>query len=375
MRVSKQDSISRGAPRPIVVNGKFYGALLEGMPRVGAEVMNAIDSILDTGQYNDLNIKIFAPKGVGKNIKFKNINVTEIGLFQGFLWEQLSFGFKTIKSYTVNFTSTAPLISGRGFLLIHDAQFRSTRASNSIKSELLYEMITPIASNIYKQVATISRHAYNEIVKYKVSSRKDIAIIPNGVDHAARWIPDDGALEKYGLKPQQYILANALTHAHKNNRILFDAVKDRPDLAGKLVMFGSADRARFEALGVEVPEQIRFLGRVTDGELAALMANAALFLYPSYTEGFGLPPLEAMLLGCATICASAGAMPENCKDGAAYAAPHNSTEWKEQIDRLLADDQERAALAARGKAIAAGFTWDRAARSYLDLFSQGAKAR
>ncbi|OCC05579.1 hypothetical protein BA190_07380 [Labrys sp. WJW] len=93
-----------------------------------------------------------------------------------------------------------------------------------------------------------------------------------------------------------------------------------------------------------------------------------MFIFPSTTEGFGLPPLEAMSLGTPTICSNLGAMPEICAGGALFVdQPYSAPEWAERIETLWNDENLRAELASKGRSVAERYRWETSARQYLDI--------
>ena len=112
--------------------------------------------------------------------------------------------------------------------------------------------------------------------------------------------------------------------AHKNVGLLLRAFADPALRDLRLVLFGGEGRGAFEARGSAVPDNVVFAGRVSDGELRALYAHALCVAFPSTTEGFGLPPLEAMLVGCPAVVAPCGALPEVCGSAAVQAASPES---------------------------------------------------
>lgn len=106
-------------------------------------------------------------------------------------------------------------------------------------------------------------------------------------------------------------------------------------------------------------------GHVSDADLSTWMRHALALLYPSRYEGFGLPPLEAMSLGCPVVTTRHTSLPEVCGNAAVYAEPDDDATWADAILRLEQDPQHRDALRAAGLAQAATFSWEDAARRFL----------
>jgi glycosyltransferase involved in cell wall biosynthesis len=112
------------------------------------------------------------------------------------------------------------------------------------------------------------------------------------------------------------------------------------------------------------------LGRVGDADLVALYAGADVFWFPSLSEGFGLPILEAMAAGAPVLTSSTSSMPEVGGDAAAYADPLDAVAMARGLRALLGDPARRASLAARGRERARGFAWERTARDTLAVLER-----
>jgi glycosyltransferase involved in cell wall biosynthesis len=93
-------------------------------------------------------------------------------------------------------------------------------------------------------------------------------------------------------------------------------------------------------------------------------------LFPSRIEGFGLPAVEAMTLGCPVIASTSRCLPEVCGDGALYADPDDPAAWLEAIVRIKSDKELSETLIANGKRQAAGYSWRKVAETYLALMAE-----
>jgi glycosyltransferase involved in cell wall biosynthesis len=116
-----------------------------------------------------------------------------------------------------------------------------------------------------------------------------------------------------------------------------------------------------------LPANVKHLGRVSDDDLAYLYRQALCLVFPSKTEGFGLPVLEAMALGCPVISSDAASLPEVCGEAALYGSPDDAAAWLAAIGRMASEPLLRKRLADAGPKRAKTFSWREGAKKYLEL--------
>jgi glycosyltransferase involved in cell wall biosynthesis len=155
---------------------------------------------------------------------------------------------------------------------------------------------------------------------------------------------------------------------HKNIGMLLALTPQLQAHGFRLAIAGLTDGAVFAGAGGDGPTQhgtVHWLGRIDDGALAALLADSLCLAFPSLTEGFGLPPLEAMARGCPVVVTNRASLPEICGRGALCAPPDAPDAWLGHFLRLRDDTALRTAQISRGLAQAKTFSWDASAATYL----------
>jgi glycosyltransferase involved in cell wall biosynthesis len=352
----------------VVFNGRFLAARPTGVQRVAHQLIRALDSGLARGDFDlDGRAEIVCPAGVDGMTSLSAIAERRGGMFTGQPWEQFDLPRLARGRLLVNLCNLGPLGGRRQVTMIHDAQVYISPQSYSRAFAEWYRFALPRIGAASRKVLTVSEFSREMLEKHGVAPREKIEVIHNGVDHIAAVEPDAAILARLRLQNRPYVVALASAQAHKNLRVVCEAFARRDLAALRLVLVGSVTIAELERAGIPVPETVLFAGRVSDGELRALLESAIAYACPSITEGFGLPPLEAMYVGCPAVVAPRGALPEVCGEAALYAAPDDPKAWTEAILSLAEDKEARATVRAKGAVQASKFRWERAARQLHDV--------
>ncbi len=346
--------------RGIDFNGKFLSASPTGVHRVAHELIQAYARRQNRDPAAP-EMRVLAPRSIKWRPHYGAISIVVGGLLTWQFWEQFSLPWRSRGRLLVSLCNLAPLFRRDAITMIHDAQVFLTPASYSRAFRLWYRFALPMIGRRHRYVITVSNYSREQLVKAGVAPRDRIVVIHNGVDHILATPSATGVVASLGLAPRRYVVALANLQAHKNIALLLRTFADSQMAELTLVLVGASTKAEFESAGHAVPTNVRFTGKVTDAEMRALMEAAGCLAFPSTTEGFGLPPLEAMRLGCPAVVAPCGALPEVCGDAAIYADPADPDAWIEPLRRLCLDSWAREFYGARGVRRASAFTWDRAA--------------
>lgn len=349
--------------RHVVVNGKFLTAESTGVHRVAAELVRHAHALLaeDPALSSRLKLEVWVPPAGAERARQLGVPFRIVGPLSGIPWEQITLPARAKGRLILSLCNVGPLAARNAMTMFHDAQVHSTPESYSPYFRRWYRFHQPIAGRRHRRILTVSNFSREQLAHYGLARTDRTGVILNGVDHVLDIQPDESILGRVGVEPGRYVVALANVQPHKNIGILLKAFAD-PRLSDlDLVLFGAADAARFKAVGHTLPEGVRFAGRVSDGELRALYGSALCIAFPSTTEGFGLPPLEAMTTGCPAVVAPAGALPQTCGPAAVYADPSSVEEWVSAIRRIADDARYREEMRVGSKAWASSFTWRNAA--------------
>jgi glycosyltransferase involved in cell wall biosynthesis len=362
------------ASAPIIFNGRFLSAQPTGVHRVAGELISHIDRLLARRPVSDRCWSLVCPRDAREPLALEAIERREAGMLTWQAWEQLELPFIARGAVLVNLCNLAPLTHPKSVTMIHDAQVFLSPGSYSRAFLAWYRFALPRIGSGAARLVTVSDYSRDRLVEFGVAPRDKISVVPNGVDHLAGVVSDPSILGRLGLAPGRYVVAAGNAQTHKNVALLFRAFADKTLRGLTLVLAGADGAAVFDAAGTPPSPGAVFAGRVSDGGLRALYENAACLAFPSTTEGFGLPPLEAMGLGCPAVVAPCGALPEACGDAALYAPPDDPAAWAAAIRRLADEPRLRVRMAEAGRERAALYRWEDSARRLLETIEAVANA-
>lgn len=357
--------------REVCINGRFLTQATTGVQRYALEMVRAIDHQLTTqpALRSQYVFTLLTPRHAGGAIALEHIPVVSVGRLQGQGWEQLELPFHAGRRLILNLCNTAPLAAA-GLVTIHDASVFAIPEAYSATFGLWYRTLIPLLGKRARLILTVSAFSRGELIHHAGIPAAKLRIIHEGSEHVLRAPGDVQIFRRVPVESGRYILAVGSRSPHKNLNAVVQAVSRLGSARLPVVAAGGANSKVFTRAPMWDEDGFHGVGYVSDPELRALYEHAACFVYPSLYEGFGLPPLEAMICGCPVVVARAGSLPEVCGDAVLYCDPKNPNEIAQQIRLLLDDPAQRAEFQKRGVARARDFTWERASTALLALLEQ-----
>jgi glycosyltransferase involved in cell wall biosynthesis/GT2 family glycosyltransferase len=352
------------------VNGRFLTQPVTGVQRYALNVVTAMNAALSD---LEAHAPIIAPASAS-DPGFSAMPLISAGPLAGHPWEQTVLPTRW-RGRLLNLCNTAPAVKADQVVCIHDANVFVAPESYGLAFRAGYGILQRVLAQRASRVATVSSYSARQIARYLPVRASDIAVLPNGHEHALAWDP---ALARIGPSLMEdarehsehgFVLAIGSRARHKNLQLLVDAAPELAAMGLDLVVAGGG-------AGIFAPEilpsmpNVKVVGYVTDHDLAYLMDRALCLVFPSWTEGFGLPIVEAMARGCPVVSSDRASMPEVCGDAALMAPPDDPAAWVRHVRALAKSADIRHDLVGRGRERARLFSWVNTAAGYVELMHE-----
>ena len=310
----------------IIINGRFLSQRITGVQRFAIEIIRELDKIVKNDDY-----EIFVPKCCNVNIDLKNIHIIESdSSLNGILWDIFSFSsyVREQSAISVNLCNGITL-HNPNIVCIHDVTYKANPSfhSGTIKDKfrMYWNRFTYFFNVKYSDhIVTVSEFSKKEIIKYYRVNSERIFVIHNAWQHVNR-IDDIDIKERYSfLEAGNYFFSMSTLAANKNFKWILNAAKNNSDSIFVIAGGGNLKCVADASIGLSNLPNVYFLGYITDEEAKCLIKNCKAFIFPSLYEGFGLPPLEAMGMGCKNVIVSdIEVMHEIFEDTVNYINPRN----------------------------------------------------
>lgn len=312
----------------IIINGSFLCRNLTGIERFSLEICKRLDSLITEPLF-----ELYIPKDAKLIPEFSNLKVvvSKKNLKKFPLWDHFTFPsyVRKQKAVSLDFANLTSLFHP-GLVFIHDIYAKLYPQDFTSKKDKLRRFymcwMYKHAVKKGKHIFTVSEFSKNQIIQtYNVNPQK-ISVIPNGWDHFKEINEDDSILTSFtALKSKDYYFTLGSLQKRKNLIWITKYAKTHPEelfaISGKAI----SGMVSNEIESLKTLPNVVLLGYVSDEQVKFLMKNCKAFVFPSYYEGFGIPPLEALSVGAKIIVSDIPCFREIYKDTAFYINPDDTS--------------------------------------------------
>ena len=348
----------------ILINGDFLCRRLTGIERYAYEIIIRLDKISKPGE-----IALIIPHNTANLPAFSNLKlIRHKKNIKSHLWWQmitLQWFLITHRQYTILEYGNTALPFAPGIVFLHDIYCEffpedfSSRRDKVIRAynRWQYRLISRKA----KKIVTVSFFTRNQIIEnFRVDPAK-ITVIYSSWEHFRLIDADYSVFDAYpALKRGEYFFSLGSLSKRKNIKWITEYAKKNPD-AIFAISGVSLPTVKVDELYNFTPKNIILLGYLDDSKVKALMERCKAFILPSYYEGFGLTPLEALSCGAQIIVAKAASLPEIYGNTAHYIDPYNTDV---DLDELLREEVDKP------DGILAKYSYDTAAAQVYKLIRE-----
>lgn len=352
------------------INGRFLSQPTTGVQRYAREIVRSLDVLIAERSplTHGLELCLQCPPD-SPDFPLNSIECRKIGSTGGHLWEQTKLAASLHGGGLISLCNTGPILSRKHIVCMHDANVWNAPHSYSLGFRASYKALLPCLGKTAYSIATVSHFSLTELVRRGIVPSGRAFVAPNGHEHALEWKPEHSAATRLAASRDTVVMIGSAA-PHKNVDLVL-GLADRLGMVGlKIAVVGVSDPRVFKTRTARAEARnIHWLGRVCDSALAALLMDSLCLAFPSLTEGFGLPVVEAMALGCPVVVSDRASLPEVCGNAALYAAADNPDAW---FDRFMSLRNSKALcrrLTEKGKARASAYSWRTSALRYLEAMA------
>jgi len=348
-----------------------------GVPRYAARLTQALDEV--AGDYPHLELSLLTTAAGAEAVGARSIAVDVVagksrrvnaGPGRLLLEHVLVRGRRADLLHY--FDVTGPVLAPRRRFVatVHDTAFVYGYAP---RSSAYKRRLYPWALGRAAALVAVSQFAKDEAVRHFGADPARIEVVHSGPG----LFGVDGAAPRAEPKESPFLLYVGNLGGNKNLPFLVRSFA-HADPPARLVLAGRA-RGGFEELRQAIDaapsrDRIELRSEVPDAELERLYRSATALLLPSVYEGFGFTALEAMGRGCPVLASDIPALREVSGSGALLLALGDEAAWADAMRRVVADEELRADLRARGAETVARYSWEATARGVLDVLARAASA-
>ena len=270
-----------------------------------------------------------------------------------------------------------PILFPKPFVVtIHDITISlfPGKKKTSLFHSLGYKLTFGNALRHSKKIFAVSQNTKKDLMEKKGVPEEKIIVSYNGIGeeflHPPQLLESREVMEKFSL-PAPYFLYTGVWRNHKNILGLLEAFSllRTQGLDASLVITGKPDPYYPEVLDYikknHLEDRVKTVGLVEEQDLLSLYASARAYVFPSFYEGFGMPPLEAMAMGVPVAASNTSCIPEVCADAAEFFSPSDPSEMASVMGRIFSDAPLRESLIEKGKNHIKKFSWDKTAMALL----------
>jgi glycosyltransferase involved in cell wall biosynthesis len=347
----------------VIINGDFFCNNLTGIERLAFEITKRLDTIAEK---NELGITV---SNNAKNVPaFKNLQVItydhDITSFPR--WQQIAFPviLKKHKAIPLDFGNSCPF-SRPGITFLHDIyceifpqDFRTKREIfECFYFRLLYRIIAWRALKI----VTVSSYSKNQIAKSFHLNTEKITVIYSSWDHFKNINSDYTIFDKFPVLSYPFFFSLGSLSKRKNLKWIIEYAFKHPDYLFAISGVSLPTVQVKELTDISSLKNIVLLGYLEDSKVKALMEKCRAFILPSYYEGFGLTPLEALSCGAPIIISNAASLPEIYGNTAHYIDPFDTDIDLDNLLREPVDPPEN---------LLDKYSYEHSARQLYDLLKE-----